>query len=57
MTMGSSSIGITEVMTTSVPMFKGDGYYRWSVKMETLFRSQKLWKIVEEGPLEEGIEA
>ncbi|BAT83763.1 hypothetical protein VIGAN_04098100, partial [Vigna angularis var. angularis] len=32
-----------------VPIFKGENYDFWSVKMKTFFRSQDLWDIIEEG--------
>ncbi|XP_048494374.1 uncharacterized protein LOC125494702 [Beta vulgaris subsp. vulgaris] len=33
----------------TVPIFKGEKYHLWSIKMQTLFRSQELWDIVEGG--------
>ncbi|XP_060960632.1 uncharacterized protein LOC133031207 [Cannabis sativa] len=32
-----------------LPIFHGENYDFWSIKMRTYFRSQNLWKIVEEG--------
>ena len=32
-----------------VPIFTGENYDFWSVKMKTFFRSQDLWDIIEEG--------
>ncbi|KAK4387007.1 Retrovirus-related Pol polyprotein from transposon TNT 1-94 [Sesamum angolense] len=33
----------------SVPIFLGQNYDYWAIKMKTYFQSQKLWEIVEEG--------
>ncbi|KAK4395553.1 hypothetical protein Sango_1709600 [Sesamum angolense] len=33
----------------SVPIFSGQNYDYWTIKMKTYFQSQKLWEIVEEG--------
>ncbi|KAJ4820349.1 polyprotein [Rhynchospora pubera] len=33
----------------SVPVFKGENYNFWSIKMSTLFKSYGLWDIVEKG--------
>ncbi|XP_031259321.1 uncharacterized protein LOC116117440 [Pistacia vera] len=33
-----------------VPIFTGEKYHFWSIKMKTYFLSQNLWKIVNEGP-------
>ncbi|KAL0309845.1 UNVERIFIED_CONTAM: hypothetical protein Sradi_5926800 [Sesamum radiatum] len=33
----------------SVPIFSGQNYDYWAIKMKTYFQSQKLWEIVEEG--------
>ena len=32
-----------------IPMFKGEKYHLWSIKMQTMFKSQELWDIVESG--------
>ena len=32
-----------------VPIFTGENYDFWNVKMKILFRSQDLWDIIEEG--------
>ncbi|XP_039144812.1 uncharacterized protein LOC120282128 [Dioscorea cayenensis subsp. rotundata] len=53
--MASSST--TEVPLPTLPLFKGEGYERWCVKMKTLFRSQGLWKVVENGVITTGTEA
>ena len=34
---------------SQLPIFKGENYQFWSLKMATLFRSQELWNLVEEG--------
>ena len=33
----------------NVPLFKGDNYNRWSLKMKTHFKSRDLWGLVEKG--------
>ncbi|KAG7576575.1 Ribonuclease H-like superfamily [Arabidopsis thaliana x Arabidopsis arenosa] len=33
----------------SVPQFKGEKYHLWSLKMKTMFRSQEVWDLVENG--------
>ncbi|GJY34980.1 hypothetical protein Tco_0420358 [Tanacetum coccineum] len=30
-----------------IPIFKGEKYHLWSIKMTTLFKSQELWELVE----------
>lgn len=32
-----------------IPIFKGEKYHLWSLKMKTMFRSQELWDLVEIG--------
>lgn len=32
-----------------VPVFKGEKYHLWSLKMKTMFRSQEVWDMVENG--------
>ncbi|CAH9095067.1 unnamed protein product [Cuscuta epithymum] len=44
--MQSSSNGNS---VNQLPMFTGVNYYFWSLKMKTLFKSQELWSIVEDG--------
>ena len=39
----------TQSSTISVPIFNGENYDFWRVKMETYFSSQDLWDIIEEG--------
>lgn len=39
----------TQSSTIYVPIFNGENYDFWHVKMETYFSSQDLWDIVEEG--------
>ena len=34
---------------SQLPIFKGVKYHFWSLKMKTLFKSQELWMLVEEG--------
>lgn len=35
-----------------VPVFKGEDYGRWCLRMKTVFRSQELWELVEKGAAE-----
>ena len=42
----SSGTGMAQTM---VPLFAGENYDIWSIKMRTLLLSQGLWNIVEEG--------
>ena len=37
------------VSQPSLPIFNGERYEQWNIKMETLFRSQDLWGLVEKG--------
>lgn len=55
--MASCTSSTLEISHTSLPVFKGEGYEHWSYKMKTFFRSQNLWKIIEEGVSKEGSEA
>ena len=32
-----------------IPIFKGEGYEFWSIRMKTLLKSQDLWDLVEQG--------
>jgi len=34
-----------------IPMFKGENFGFWSIKMKTLFLSQDLWDFVENGQM------
>ncbi|RZB47158.1 hypothetical protein D0Y65_050978 [Glycine soja] len=34
---------------TSVPIFNGEAYDYWSIQMQTLFISQDLWDVIENG--------
>ncbi|VVB15888.1 unnamed protein product [Arabis nemorensis] len=36
-------------MQALVPIFKGEKYHLWSLKMKMMFRSQELWDLVETG--------
>ena len=40
---------VTNFSQANVPLFKGDNYNLWSLKMKTLFRSRDLWGLVENG--------
>lgn len=33
----------------TIPLFAGENYDFWSIKMKTLFKSQDLWEIVDKG--------
>jgi hypothetical protein len=37
------------VSNPSIPLFKGENYELWSIKMMTLFKSQGLWDLVNNG--------
>jgi gag-polypeptide of LTR copia-type len=37
------------VSNPSIPLFKGENYEFWSIKMVTLFKSQGLWNLVNNG--------
>ncbi|GAV61290.1 DUF4219 domain-containing protein/UBN2 domain-containing protein [Cephalotus follicularis] len=39
----------SNLQQSMIPIFKGENYEFWSIKMKTLFRSQELWEIVEDG--------
>ena len=49
--------GMVNVTQPSLPVFKGDNYEYWHIKMRTLFKSQDLWDYVENGYDETGEEA
>ncbi|XP_039134278.1 uncharacterized protein LOC120271668 [Dioscorea cayenensis subsp. rotundata] len=42
---------------SSVPVFTGQEYKRWNLQMKTIFRSQELWDLVENGVTESKDEA
>ncbi|KAL4335590.1 hypothetical protein GQ457_07G002370 [Hibiscus cannabinus] len=44
--MGTNSSSSSQL---PIPLFNGEKYQFWSVKMHTLFKSQDLWELVEEG--------
>lgn len=41
--------GMSSSSQPLIPVFNGEKYEFWSIKMKTLFRSQELWDIVEDG--------
>ncbi|KAJ4817458.1 polyprotein [Rhynchospora pubera] len=43
---GSNTVNVTQ---SSVPLFKGENFEFWSIKMATLFKSQGLWDLVDKG--------
>lgn len=53
MASASSSVNISQ---PQIPVFKGESYEFWSIKMSTLFKSQDLWDYVENGYSEEGLD-
>ncbi|GKE45206.1 retrovirus-related pol polyprotein from transposon TNT 1-94, partial [Tanacetum coccineum] len=46
MAASSNSLNVSQ---PQIPIFKGDSYEFWSIKMKTLFISQELWEYVESG--------
>lgn len=36
-------------MQSMIPVFKGENFDFWRIKMRTLFKSQELWEVVEDG--------
>lgn len=46
MATNTSSVNVSQ---PHIPVFKGDSYEFWSTKMKTLFKSQDLWDLVENG--------
>lgn len=42
-----SNGGINSSSQALIPMFKGENYHLWNLKMTTLFKSQELWDLVE----------
>ena len=46
MAANGNSISISQ---PAIPIFKGECYEFWSIKMMTLFKSQDLWDLVENG--------
>ncbi|KAF5761685.1 hypothetical protein HanXRQr2_Chr16g0767921 [Helianthus annuus] len=38
-----------QAQPTPIPIFKGDGYEYWSIRMKTIIRSRDLWDLVEMG--------
>lgn len=41
--------GVNVSSQSFIPIFKGEKYHLWSIKMQTMFQSQELWDIVESG--------
>ncbi|XP_039065065.1 uncharacterized protein LOC120210382 [Hibiscus syriacus] len=48
---------VVNVSQLSIPVFNGESYEFWSIKMKTLFKSQDLWDLVENGYIEADKEA
>ena len=49
----SSSVSVSQQL---IPIFNGDNYQFWSIKMKTLFLSYDLWDLVENGMNEYDVE-
>ena len=47
--MAENSNNTVNVTQPAIPLFKGDNYEFWSIKMSTLFKSHGLWDFVEKG--------
>ena len=43
---GNTMVNVTQ---PTVPMFKGENYEFWSIKMSTLFKSHGLWDLIDKG--------
>ncbi|KAL8261255.1 hypothetical protein R6Q59_025304 [Mikania micrantha] len=41
--------GAIPTQPTPIPIFKGEGYDFWSIRMKTILRSRDLWDLVESG--------
>lgn len=46
MVSNGSAVSVSQ---PSLPIFKGENYEFWSTKMKTLFKSQDLWDLAENG--------
>lgn len=42
---------------TPIPIFKGEGYDYWSIRMKTILRSRDLWDLVQDGVNEKETDA
>lgn len=47
--MASTSVTSMSSQPSSIPLFEGENYDFWCVKMKTLFMSQDVWDLVENG--------
>ncbi|KAL6348546.1 hypothetical protein AAG906_013166 [Vitis piasezkii] len=47
--MATTNDKMVSVSQPAIPIFKGECYEFWSIKMKTLFKSQDLWDLVENG--------
>ena len=47
--MASTSVTSMSSQYSSIPLFEVDNYDFWCVKMKTLFMSQDVWDLVENG--------
>jgi len=47
--MADSSSTTVNVTQPAIPLFKGENYAFWSIKMTTLFKSHGLWDLVDKG--------
>ena len=47
--MASTSNSTLNIQHPSIPIFEGENYDFWCIKMKTLFISQDVWELVENG--------
>ena len=47
--MANTSVTSMSSQPSSIPLFEGENYNFWCVKMKTLFMSQDVWDLVENG--------
>ncbi|KAK3010224.1 hypothetical protein RJ639_011863 [Escallonia herrerae] len=46
MASNGNAMSVTQPL---IPIFNGEGYEFWSIRMQTLLKSQDLWDLVEQG--------
>lgn len=46
MVVGNQAVSVSQ---PSLPIFTGEGYEFWAIKMKALFQSQEIWDFVEHG--------
>ena len=47
--MANTSVTSMSSQPSSIPLFEGENYDFWCMKMKTLFMSQDVWDLVENG--------